>query len=171
MFLFMAAKTSAGGRHRAQLLVPLPHSPHRQLWQSSGYPTPWKFCSSNPRVDQGGLKFLQQLDHSKVIYWYPVAELSASIPANACRLNGINLIVLPLQNTLRVFLELLGCPVSPMTTQKVVSPKSIPVLRSQGGPLRHSYGNDCNCWCNYVCRNMDFLLSFKWAPTLKHGSS
>lgn len=78
-------------------------------------------------LDIGGLIVSAAVrpQQGQVIYQYPVAELSVSIAANACRLNGTNLIVLPLQNTLRAFLELQGCPASLMAVQKVVIPKSI----------------------------------------------
>lgn len=71
-------------------------------------------------LDIGGLIVSAAVrpQQGRVINEYLVAELSVSIPGNACRLNGTNLVVLPSQNSLRTFLELLGCPVSLVTVQK-----------------------------------------------------
>lgn len=48
-------------------------------------------------LDPGGLIVSAAVrpQQGQVIYQYPVAELSVSVPANACRLNETNLIVLP----------------------------------------------------------------------------
>lgn len=71
-------------------------------------------------LDIGGLIVSAAVrpQQGQVIYQYLVAALSVATSANACRLNETNLIVLPLQNSLRTFLELLGCPVSLVTVQK-----------------------------------------------------
>lgn len=78
-------------------------------------------------LDIGGLIVSAAVrpQQGQVIYQYLVAELSVSISVNACRLNGTNLIVLPLQNSLRTFLEL---PSFTCDSAEIMSPKSILVF-------------------------------------------